>query len=93
MSSIPFGITGAVVGHIIMGMNLSVKLGGDTSFDIFPNGWDKTFALNGEKLFENVKTTLEKNWKDFKEILNQKNLARKDCLLLPLRAVLKALKI
>ena len=24
MSSIPFGITGAVVGHIIMGMNLSV---------------------------------------------------------------------
>ena len=53
----------------------------------------KPFALNGEKLFENVKTTLEKNWKDFKEILNQKNLARKDCLLLPLRAVLKALKI
>merc|ERR1711965_113857 len=28
----------------------------------------KTFALNGEKLFGNVKTTLEKNWKDFKEI-------------------------
>lgn len=23
-----------------------IKLGGDTSFDIFPIGWDKTFALN-----------------------------------------------
>ena len=27
-------------------MNVTVKLGGNTSFDIFPNGWDKTFALN-----------------------------------------------
>jgi len=27
-------------------MNITVKLGGNTSFDIFPNGWDKTFALN-----------------------------------------------
>ena len=53
----------------------------------------KVFALNGEKLFENVKTTLEKNWKDFKEILNKKNLARKECLLLPLKTILKALKI
>jgi nitrogen fixation NifU-like protein len=35
---------------------------------------------------------LEKHWKDFKEILDKKNIARKDCLLLPLRAVLKALK-
>lgn len=25
--------------------NVTVKLGGDTSFDIYPNGWDKTFAL------------------------------------------------
>lgn len=24
---------------------VTIKLGGDTSFDIFPNGWDKTFAL------------------------------------------------
>ena len=53
----------------------------------------KVFALNGEKLFENVKTTLEKNWKEFKEILNKKNLARKECLLLPLKTILKALKI
>jgi phosphomannomutase len=25
--------------------NLTVKLGGDTSFDIYPTGWDKTYAL------------------------------------------------
>ena len=24
---------------------LTLKLGGDTSFDIYPRGWDKTFAL------------------------------------------------
>jgi phosphomannomutase len=24
---------------------VTIKLGGDTSFDIYPNGWDKTFAL------------------------------------------------
>ena len=53
----------------------------------------KIFISNGEKLFDNVKTSLEKHWKDFKEILNEKNLARKECLLLPLRTVLKALKI
>jgi phosphomannomutase len=26
--------------------NITVKLGGNTSFDIFPTSWDKTFALN-----------------------------------------------
>ena len=25
---------------------VSLKLGGDTSFDIYPRGWDKTYALN-----------------------------------------------
>jgi len=25
--------------------NITVKLGGDTSFDIYPTGWDKTYAL------------------------------------------------
>ena len=53
----------------------------------------KTFISDGEKLFENVKTGLEKHWKDFKELFNEKNLARKECLLLPLKTVLKALKI
>ena len=53
----------------------------------------KIFIASGENLFEDVKTTLEKHWKDFKEILDKKNIARKECLLLPLRTVLKALKI
>ncbi len=29
-----------------MSIDLTVKLGGETSFDIFPTGWDKTYALN-----------------------------------------------
>ena len=53
----------------------------------------KTFISDGEKLFDNVKISLEKHWKDFKELFNKKNLARKECLLLPLKTVLKALKI
>ena len=53
----------------------------------------KAFITNSEKLFEDVKVTMEKHWKDFKEILDKKNLARKECLLLPLRTILKALKI
>ena len=52
----------------------------------------KSFVESGENLFENVRATLEKHWKDFKEILDKKNIARKECLLLPLRTVLKALK-
>ena len=52
----------------------------------------KTFIANGEKLFDDIKINIEKHWKDFKEILDKKNLSRKECLLLPLRTVLKALK-
>ena len=53
----------------------------------------KDFVTAGEKLFEDVKVSLEKHWKDFKEILDKKNLSRKECLLLPLRTIVKALKI
>ena len=53
----------------------------------------KKFIGNSEKIFDDVKTELEKHWKDFKEILDKKNFSRKECLLLPLRTVLKALKI
>ena len=53
----------------------------------------KSFIDNGENLFNDVKTSLEKHWKDFKEILNKKNISRKECLLLPLRTIAKALKI
>ena len=53
----------------------------------------KEFIYNAEKIFDGVKISLEKHWKDFQEILNKKNLSRKECLLLPIRTVLKALKI
>jgi phosphomannomutase len=33
-------------------MDLSVKLGGDTSFDIYPFGWDKTYPLNETNHFD-----------------------------------------
>ena len=53
----------------------------------------KRFIASSDRLFENVKISLEKHWKDFKEILDKENIARKECLLLPLKTVLKALKI
>ena len=52
----------------------------------------ENFISKGEKRFGNVKTSLKKHWKDFKEILNEKNIARKECLLLPLKTISKALK-
>ena len=45
----------------------------------------KKFIKVGEQLFEDAKVSMEKHWKDFKEILDKKNLSRKECLLLPLR--------
>ena len=53
----------------------------------------KKFVISCENIFENTKTLFEKNWKDFLELFNKKNISRKECLLLPLRTVLKALKI
>jgi nitrogen fixation NifU-like protein len=48
---------------------------------------------NGDKLFDNVKVKLEKHWKDFKVILDKKNLSRKECLLLPIKTLAKALNL
>jgi nitrogen fixation NifU-like protein len=53
----------------------------------------KAFIATGEQLFDDVKVTIEKHWKDFIEILDKKNISRKECLLLPLRTIAKALKI
>ena len=46
-----------------------------------------------ENIFENTKIILEKKWINFKELFNKKNISRKECLLLPMRTVLKALKL
>ena len=53
----------------------------------------KNFVISCENIFENTKTLFEKNWRDFLELFNKKNISRKECLLLPIRTVLKALKI
>ena len=53
----------------------------------------RKFINSCENVFENTKTLFEKNWKDFFELFDKKNISRKECLLLPLRTVLKALKI
>ena len=52
----------------------------------------KNFLNLCENMFENTKIVLEKNWRDFIKLLNKKNASRKECLLLPIRTVLKALK-
>ena len=53
----------------------------------------KKFITSCENKFDNTKIVIEKNWKDFLELFDKKNITRKECLLLPLRTVLKALKI
>ena len=52
----------------------------------------KSFVSITEKIFDNTKSNLNKHWNDFKELLDKKNISRKECLLLPLKTVLKALK-
>ena len=53
----------------------------------------KDFISNGEKLFDSVQISIEKHWKEFKKILKKENMPRKECLLLPIRAVSKALNL
>ena len=53
----------------------------------------KKFVVSCENFFENTKIEVEKNWRDFLKLFDKKNISRKECLLLPLRTVLKALKI
>ena len=52
----------------------------------------KKFLMIAEKLFENDKISLNSDWKTLKKIFNKKNLSRKECLLLPIRALLKIIK-
>tara|TARA_B100000214_G_scaffold214763_1_gene156029 strand:- start:84 stop:491 length:408 start_codon:yes stop_codon:yes gene_type:complete len=52
----------------------------------------KKFLMIAEKLFENDKISLNSEWKTLKKIFNKKNLSRKECLLLPIRALLKIIK-
>ena len=51
----------------------------------------KEFIQVCEKMFDSSKITLKKKWQNFKEIFDKKNLSRKECLLLPVRTVSKAI--
>jgi len=52
----------------------------------------RDFLSHSEKLFNDIKVTVEQHWKEFSEIFKKENLSRKECLLLPFKTVLKALK-
>jgi nitrogen fixation protein NifU and related proteins len=52
----------------------------------------KKFILNAEKIFDDIKSNIDKHWSDFNELFDKKNISRKECLLLPLKTILKALK-
>ena len=51
----------------------------------------KEFIIICEKIFDDTKIVLEKKWINFKELFTKENASRKDCLLLPLRTVSKAI--
>ena len=34
--------------------NVVIKMGGDTSFDIYPNGWDKTYAFKNFEKYDKI---------------------------------------
>ena len=51
----------------------------------------KEFIQECEKMFDDSKIILKKKWQNFKELFDKKNLSRKECLLLPIRTVSKAL--
>ena len=46
-----------------------------------------------ENLFNETEVKIDTKWKDFKKIMNSKNISRKECLLLPFKTLSKALKL
>ena len=50
----------------------------------------KDFAKQAKNSFIN-KVSFNKNWKDFNKIMTSNNIARKECLLLPINTALDAL--
>jgi nitrogen fixation NifU-like protein len=52
----------------------------------------KDFFNIAEGMFKDTQLNPKDSWKEFSEIFDKKNMARKECLLLPLRTVLKALQ-
>tara|TARA_B100000945_G_scaffold300478_1_gene282333 strand:- start:469 stop:870 length:402 start_codon:yes stop_codon:yes gene_type:complete len=51
----------------------------------------KTFLGRISSIFNKDNVSFDKGWKDFEKIINKKNFARKECLLLPIKTTLQAL--
>ena len=53
----------------------------------------KNLLKIAESFFEKENAIFPKEWSIFNKIFSKKNISRKECLLLPLRTIAKALKI
>ena len=52
----------------------------------------KSLITIAETFFENEDTVFSKEWSVFNKIFNKQNIARKQCLLLPFKTLMKALR-
>jgi NifU homolog involved in Fe-S cluster formation len=53
----------------------------------------KSLLLKSNLLFKKEKNILNNEWKSILKLMNKSNISRKECLLLPIKATQKALKI
>ena len=51
----------------------------------------KNFALQANSYFDESANSFDKEWKEFDKIMTKNNIARKECLLLPINTTLDAL--
>ena len=51
----------------------------------------KNFAQQANSCFEKSTNSFDKEWKEFDKIMTKNNISRKECLLLPINAMLNAL--
>ena len=49
------------------------------------------FLQKADDRFKQKQHVFDKDWKEFDKLMNQKNISRKECLLLPLKATINAL--
>ncbi len=53
----------------------------------------KNLLKIAETFFEKEKVVFPKEWSVFNKVFNKKNISRKECLLLPFKTLMKALKL
>ena len=51
----------------------------------------KNFAQQANSCFDKNKNSFDKEWKEFDKIMTKNNISRKECVLLPINAMLDAL--